>query len=134
MVAFLDTNVLIYYLAGEDERTAKRCLALLQRAERREVELATSELVLAEVVWVLQSKSKLSRDEIKGRLLPIVELAGLRIPNKQLWRSVFDLYCERRIDFIDAYNAIWMARSGIHQVYSYDKDFDKLQDIERLTP
>ncbi len=134
MVAFLDTNILIRYLTRDDREKAERCLRLLQKAEEREVELATSELVIAEVVWVLQSRTELDRSRIRDLLLPIISLAALRLPNKQLWPRVFDLYCDKRIDFIDAYNAVMMQRAGIEQIYSYDTDFARLEGIKRITP
>lgn len=134
MSAFLDTNVIIYHLRGEDLRVAERCHQLLARAEDNAVELVTSELVIAEAVWVLQSQSGLPRELIRDYLMPILRMPGLRIPNKSIWPSVFDLFCEKRVDFIDAYNAVAMKRAGVTQIYSYDRDFDKIEGIERLTP
>ena len=134
MPAFVDTNVLIHYLTGEDDAKAKRCLALLQRAQNRAADLFTSDLVVAEAVWVLQSRSGVSRERIRDLLLPVMRLPGLRVPNKQSWPRVFDLYCERRIDFIDAYNAVTMERAGITDIYSYDRDFDGLEGITRMEP
>ncbi|MBI4570513.1 MAG: PIN domain-containing protein [Chloroflexi bacterium] len=134
MVTFLDTNILIHYLTGQDEGKAQRCLQLLQLAERREVELAISELVIAEVVWVLESQTDLARTRIRDLLLPIVRLPGLRLPAKRTWPRVFDLYCERKVDFIDAYHVVCMERLGITRIYSYDTDFDRIDGIERITP
>ncbi|MDZ4277692.1 MAG: PIN domain-containing protein [Dehalococcoidia bacterium] len=134
MVALLDTNVLIYHLTKVDREKAERSLRLLRALEERQVELAMSELVVAETVWILESRTRLTPEQIRDALLPITQLPSLRIPNKQLWPHVFDLYCERRIDFVDAYNAAWMERQGMRQVYSYDKDFDRIEGIERITP
>lgn len=134
MVAFLDTNILIHYLAGTDEDKAERCLGLLRRAEQREIEIVTSEFVIAEVVWVLQTRTNLQREDIRDMLAPIINLPGLKVPNKQLWPRIFELYCEQRVDFVDAYNAAWMERRGVHQIYTYDKDFDRVEGIERIAP
>lgn len=134
MATFLDTNVLIYYLTGEDHGKATQCLGLLERAERREEDLITSDLVIAEVVWVLQSKTDLPRSRLRDLLLPIIRMQGLRVPNKRAWPRVFDLYCEQRIDFIDAYNAVLMERTGVSEIYSYDRDFDRVEGISRKTP
>lgn len=134
MSVFVDTNIIIYHLRGEDPRVAERCRELLAQAEENTVELATSELVIAEAVWVLQSQSGLSRELIRDYLVPVVRLPGLRLPYKQLWPAIFDLYCEKRVDFIDAYNAVMMERAGISEIYSYDKDFDKIASVSRITP
>lgn len=134
MTAFLDTNVIIYHLRGEDRATADRCRLLLGQAESDAIELVTSELVIAEVVWVLETQAGLSREVIRDYLVPVVRLPGLRLPHKQLWPAIFDLYCEKRIDFIDAYNAVMMKRAAISEIYSYDKDFDKIEGVSRITP
>lgn len=134
MPAFLDTNILIHHLTGEDKEKAERCWRLLHSAEQRQVELVTSDLVIAEVVWVLQTRSALSRQRIRDLLLPIVRLPGLRLANKAIWPRIFDLYCDRRVDLIDAYNAVWMDRVGVSQIYSYDTDFDRIEGIERIAP
>ncbi len=134
MTVFLDTNVIIYHLRGEDETTARRCRDLFGRAERDEVDLTTSELVIAEAVCVLQAQSGLTRERIRDYLVPIVLLPALRLPNKQLWPAIFDLYCEKRVDLIDAYNAVIMERAGVKEIYSYDKDFDKIDSVSRIMP
>ena len=69
--------------------------------------------MVAEAVWVLETQSDLTRERIRQHLVPVILLPGLRLPNKQLWPAIFDLYCEKRIDFIDAYNAVMMERAGI---------------------
>jgi predicted nucleic acid-binding protein len=131
---FVDTNVIIHYLSDEKDAKADRCLALLRQAEDRDADLVTTDLVLAEVVWVLQARSGVSRARIRDLLMPVLLLPGLRVPNKQSWPRVFDLFCERGIDFIDAYNAVTMERTGVTEIYSYDHDFDGFETFERMEP
>ena len=133
MSVFLDTNVIIYHLTDVDKAKNEHCTLLLERAERNEVELVATEFVIAEVVWFMQHCLSLGRERIRDILGPILRMPGLRLPNKQLWPAIFDVYCEKRVDFIDAYNAVAMKRAGVTQIYSYDRDFDKIEGIERLT-
>ena len=134
MSVFLDTNILIYHLTEVDKAKSERCRQLLDRAERNEIDLVATELVIAEAVWLMQYRMSLPRERIRDILGPILRMPGLRLPNKQLWPAIFDVYCEKRVDFIDAYNAVAMKRAGVTQIYSYDRDFDKIEGIERLTP
>ena len=53
MVRFLDTNILLRYLTGEDEQKASASFNLLLKAERGEELLVTSDLVIAETVFTL---------------------------------------------------------------------------------
>ena len=134
--AFLDTNVILRYLLRDDEIRAQRCLELLEKAEKREINLRTTDLVIAELVWVLGSPAtySLPRDRIRDLLLPVILLPGLKLPGKKLYRRIFELYVDQNIDFIDAYNAAHMEKRGLSHIYSYDSDFDKIAGVSRVEP
>lgn len=134
MTVFLDTNVIVYHLTDVDRLKRIRCSELLQQAERNEIDLYATELTIAEVVWFLQYRLGSPREEVRDALVPIVRMPGLSLPNKQLWPAIFELYCEKRVDFVDAYNAVMMARNGVSEICSYDRDFDKLDSVSRITP
>jgi len=38
------------------------------------------------------------------------------------------------MSFADAYNARYMEKKGIGEIYSYDRDFDRLERITRIEP
>jgi predicted nucleic acid-binding protein len=44
------------------------------------------------------------------------------------------LYSQKNIDFMDAYNALFMKFHGLEKIYSYDRDFDSIEGIEREEP
>lgn len=136
MVRFLDTNILIRHLTRDDPRKAQACYRLLQRVERGEEVVVTSDLVIWEAVSVLQSPRQygLTKKRIRELLEPMINLRGLRLPRKGLYKRVFDLYCEQRLGFADAYNAALMEARGINEVYSYDTDFDLVEGIRRVEP
>jgi predicted nucleic acid-binding protein len=134
--AFLDTNVILRYLLRDDEIKAQRCLELLEKAEKREINLRTTDLVIAELVWILESPTTydLPRDRIRDLLLPVILLPGLKLPGKKQYRRIFELYVDQNIDFIDAYNATHMEKRRLSQIYSYDSDFDRIAGISRAEP
>ena len=77
---FLDTNVIIRFLTRDDEEKAEACYQLLQRASRGVETLLTCEAIITEVVYVLSSKRapyKLTHDEIRSRLTPIIAIRGV---------------------------------------------------------
>ena len=135
---FLDTNVIIRYLTGDDEVKAEACFQLFQRAGRGDETLLTSETIIAEVVYVLSSKRapyRLGHSEIRDRLLPILMLRGLRSPHKQVCINALDIYSSSSsLDFEDALAVAHMQHRGITEIISYDKDFDAVPDIQRLEP
>ncbi|MDP2948411.1 MAG: PIN domain-containing protein [Chloroflexota bacterium] len=135
MATFLDTNIILRFLLRDEEAKFQRCFDLLKRAERGEEKLETSDLVISEVVWVLESKPySLDRDRIRDLVLPIVQLRGLRLSGKRVFERAFQVYGDKAIDFIDAYNAATMERRGLNEIYSYDADFERVEGIKRLEP
>jgi len=136
MVRFLDTSILLRHLTGDDPRKAGACYRLLQRVEQGEEVVATSGMVVAEAVFVLQSPRHygLPRERVRQLIEPLLELRSIRLPNKSLYRRAFELYCTEGISFTDAFNAAYMEARGLTEVYSYDADFDRVQGIRRVEP
>ena len=135
MATFLDTNIILRFLLRDDEAKFQRCYDVLKRTERGEEKLETSDLVISEVVWNLESKPYgLDRERIRDLVLPIVQLRGLRLSGKRVFEPAFQLYVDKAIDFVDAYNAATMERRGLNEVYSYDPDFDRVPGITRIEP
>jgi predicted nucleic acid-binding protein len=63
-----------------------------------------------------------------------LELKGLRHNNKKISKLAFQLYVEKNIDWIDAFVVAQMITQKKREIYSYDSDFDKVDDINRLEP
>lgn len=133
---FIDTNVFLRFLTRDHLEKAEQCKELLKKAQRGEIKLFTSELVVAELVWVLQSPKtyNLQPTEIRNLLLPILTLKNLDIPNKNLYPIILELFAEKQVDFIDAYNAVFMSHKNITKIYSYDPHFNRIEGICRLEP
>lgn len=133
-VCFLDTNILLRFLTGDDMQEAQRALNLFMRIERGEEKVITSSSVIFETVFTLQKQYNLPRKEIKDKLLPIISSRGIHLADKGLYYRAFDIYVTKNISFVDAYNAAYMISEEIFNIYSWDKDFDKIEGIVRLEP
>jgi predicted nucleic acid-binding protein len=133
---FIDANVFLRFLTRDDPVKAERVKTLLERAQRGEITLCTSESVIAELVFVLSSPRlyKLSREEIYAVLSPIVGLKGLKLPSRKALLRALDLYAATSMDFVDALAVARMEVSRISEIYSYDAHFDSLRGITRLEP
>ena len=136
MMRFLDANIILRYLTRDLPEKAERCLTLFQQADRGEVELITSEAIIAEVVYVLSSPNlyNLSRERIRALLTPILDLKGLKLSSRQLYHHALELYATYHIDFEDALAVAHMRDQGIEEILSYDQHFDRVEDIERIEP
>lgn len=133
---FVDTNIFIRYLTGDDPLKAKACLQLFQKARENKITLTTSEAVIAEVVFVLSSKNlyNVPRIEIHTRLSGILALSGLKLPYRPQYQRALDLYVSFPIDFEDALIVAQVERQKIKEVYSYDHDLDQTESIRRVEP
>ncbi len=62
---WIDANILLRFLTGEPTELANRALRLFGRADRGEVRLHVSPLIVAETVWVLTSFYKYPKAQIR---------------------------------------------------------------------
>jgi predicted nucleic acid-binding protein len=131
---FVDTNVFLRYLTADHPSKYKRCRELFRRAVTGEVILVTSGMVIAELIWTLQSYYKVAKPDIVEKVSIIVALENLEISDKSVIGDALVLFGRKEIDYIDAYNAVLMRREGIDGILSYDTDFDLIEDIKRREP
>ncbi len=133
---FLDTNVFLRHLLNDDPVRSRACFDLIRRIEQGELTAWTSDLVIAELVFVLSSKRtyNLDRETIRDLLLPLVGLPGLKLQHKRTYRRVFDLYTSLPIDYVDAYHAAVMEARRAPEVYSFDTHFDQIAGLRRREP
>ena len=93
-----------------------------------------SPLAVAEIIWTLERFYKLSKAEVSAKVSPLLKLRGLRVAGKEIFLGALVLYAEKNISFTDAYMAIQMERAGSEEIYSYDQDFDRLEQVTRIEP
>ncbi|MEW6584047.1 MAG: PIN domain-containing protein [Nitrospirota bacterium] len=134
MPNFIDTSVFLRYLTKDDPKKYERCRELFRKAVRGEIELATSGLVIAELIWTLSSYYKVPKADIIEKLSIIISTKSLHIHDKDIIADALVLYSIKNIDYIDAYNAVYMKYHSISEIHSYDQDFDTLKDIIRSEP
>jgi len=125
---------LLRYFTRDDEQKAQPALNLLMKVEESEEKVITSSLVIFETIFTLQSFYKVPRQQIKELILPIISLRGLHLPDKHIYYQALDLYTTKNISFADAYNAAYMISEEVSNIYSWDRDLDKIEGIVRLEP
>ncbi|UCH97946.1 MAG: PIN domain-containing protein [Candidatus Aminicenantes bacterium] len=131
---FIDTNILLRYLTGDDPIKYERCRDLFKRVLEKKILLLTSDMVIAELIWTLHSFYNVSKEEIIEKVTIMINTPNLKILNKKLLSEALVLFSQENIDYIDAYNAVFMKNKGCTQIFSYDKDFDCIEDIKRMEP
>jgi len=128
---FIDTNVFLRYLTRDDPSKYERCRAMFRKAIGGEIQITTSGIVIAELIWTLSSYYRVPKADVIEKVSVIVGTESLFISDKDVVADALVLYARKKIDYIDAYNAVFMIYEGLSEIYSYDEDFDALEDIQR---
>lgn len=132
---FVDANVFLRYLTDDDREKADRVAALLSRAAKGDVKLVTTEFVLAEVVWVLESSYDLNNREIVPLIRGILATPGIEVVNGHLVGRALDIYHTDNVDFVDGYIAAVMEARGIREIVSFDrKHMARIRTVTRREP
>lgn len=132
---FADTNLFLRYLTNDVPAQADAVEQLLQRASAREIVLVINSLVIAEIVWTLESYYGLARDSVKEKVLAILNTSGLEVVEGDLIVQAISWYADKGVDFIDAFNAAWLVKQGLTGIYTFDsKDFSRLEGIRIQIP
>ena len=130
MKALLDTNVLVRHLTGDPPGQARRATALL----RARHELILTDLVLAEMVYVLESFYERPRLEIAELTRALLALPSIAVVDHDLLLRAVELYEDVRLDFAEAYLAALAELSDVNQVASFDRPIDRVKTVKRVEP
>jgi predicted nucleic acid-binding protein len=128
----IDANIVLRYLTGEPPIQAEQATRLFQRISAGEVRVRLEEIVLAEAVWTLLSFYRNSRYEIAEWLLGILAHDGIEARDKGVLRQALMFFRERNVSFADSLLAAHMLANQEHEIYSFDRDFDRIPGITRL--
>lgn len=132
---FADTNVFLRYLTNDVPEQADAIDQLLRRAVAGEILLVTNSLVIAEIVWTLESFYRLTREGVKDRVLAILNTPGLEVADADLVLQAITWYADQHVDFIDAFNAAWLLARDLQTVCIFDrKHFSHLEGITVMVP
>ena len=132
---FVDTNIFLRYLTKDDPVKYERCREIFKKAMEGELSLFTSEMVIAELIWTLLSYYKVAKADVIEKVSIIISSQNLHISNRDLIADSLVLYGQKNVDYVDAYNAVFMKSHGLEKIYSYDEDFDVVDGmIKREEP
>ena len=130
MSAFLDTNVLIRHLTGDPPGQARRATAFLEQAD----ELLLPDLIVAEVVYVLESFYEVERRRVAELARAIVGFPAVVVVDKAPILRALEVYEVERLDFAEAYLVAIAEASGVGAIASFDRTIDRLPTVRRIEP
>ena len=128
--ATVDTNVLVRYLTNDPPDMAQRAAEVLQEAQTRRIDLVVAPIVIAEVVFVLESVYGWTRDAIAGGLLALLDAAVFQVLDPTVVRQTLHWYRDHpRVHFVDAYVAALAVERGHSTVISFDRDLRRVPGL-----
>jgi len=133
---YVDSNIFLYpaIYKLETVEEARESKEFLLKISEGSIEACTATITWDEVVWVIRKVFGLKPSIELGRML--LEFPNLKFLNVK--RSVVlraqSLMEKYKIKPRDAIHAATALENGIETIVSYDRDFDKLEEIKRLVP
>lgn len=129
----VDSNILLRFLTGQPPEMFAAAAGLMESAERGEVVLELSPLVLAETAFALESFYKRPRKEVAERLIQLVTRLGVRLAEKARMLDALGRVQATGVHLVDAYLAAAAVETQL-PVASFDRDFDRFPDVQRFEP
>ena len=130
MTALVDTNVLIRHLTGDPPDLASRATAYLATDET----LVLPDLILAEVVYVLESFYEVPRNRVAELARSIITFGSIQTVDAGLLLRAVEVYELHRIDFSDAYLVALAETAGVGDIASFDRAIDRVPTVNRIEP
>jgi predicted nucleic acid-binding protein len=130
MRALLDSNVVLRHLTGAPREQARRATAFLASAH----ELILTDVVMAEIVYVLESFYRRPRAEIAETAASLLALPSIETADPMVLLRALELYGSLRRDFGEMYLAATAERLGLEHVVSFDRDLDAVPSVTRFEP
>jgi len=128
---FVDANVFIYVLVKSPEKDYQISQTILRRIENGE-ETATSLAVIQKVVdWLEYNNRKKEARSFLTAANSYLTMNKLNTTWNDFLTALDDMD-EHNIDFVDALTLQTMKKNKINEIYSNDKDFDRVKSIERI--
>ena len=134
MARFVDANIFLRFLLEDHPTWSQACKDLFLAVERGDEQIWTSDIIVAEVVYVLSRVYRISRQDIAAKLPLLLRLRALRLSGKSLYPRIFELYTTTNLSFADCHTAALIESRGQTELYSYDEGFKKVPILTRWEP
>ena len=128
----LDTNVLLRFILRDDAKQAKQADEFVERWCTAASPCRINRLVLAELVWVLESAYRYARDDVAAVLDQLLLTAAFDIEDRDFARAALQAYRLTTVDFSDALIAKCNRQAGCDRTGTFDRAAGALEEFELL--
>ena len=128
----IDTNILVRFLVGDDQKQAERVYKLFKRTESRQKELFVSLLVVLELLWVLEAVYQINRKEILDSLSDLLLMPIFKFENLNAIQKFIVSANNNKYDLSDLLIAHASNSLGCETVLTFDKKVSKCALFELI--
>lgn len=128
----LDTNVLLRLLLRDDPGQAKRAQVLFDANADRDGALFVTDVVIAELVWVLRSRYRLAPRQIGVAVQGLLDNATLAWQSPAATANALALYEAGNVDFADCLLAAQASERGCEAVATFDRGMQSLPGVRLI--
>jgi len=138
---FLDANVFIYayykpkrQLTQKEKQMKEHAKKIISSVSQEKEEVLLTVVHMSEIVNIL--KHGMPLDQLTAIIRGLFMLDNVRIMDvtREAYFAATELGEDLKLEVNDALAIDIMRQSGIKEIYSFDEDFDKIEDITRLPP
>lgn len=102
----LDTNVLLRFLVGDNEKQSQKAKHWFKEAEQRKRKIVVVPLVVAGVCFVLESFYKKQREDIANALEVFIAQKWFQIEEREILLNLWPWY-RKGFHFVDSFLLAW---------------------------
>jgi predicted nucleic acid-binding protein len=133
-VALADTNVFVALLAGPSHALHEDALALFRQVAEGALILDVTPIIVAELVYAFRAIPGWDRASVATQLSDLLSSDGLRVREADVIVRALELFGARPgLDFPDAYLAATAVLAGPAAISSFDRDYDAIEGLQRVT-
>jgi predicted nucleic-acid-binding protein len=121
-----DTNLLARYFTQDDPVHSPRATRFIMAAAKRGEPIQVTDVVLAELFWVLISVMEFPREAVLRVVIALLGDPAFTFEDKERAAMAVGLWVEKKVDFTDAYLAARCRYGEAQGVASFDQDFKRL--------
>lgn len=130
----IDANVILRFVTADHPQMSPRCRDLFERVQGGEETVFLPEAALSDVVWTLRSFYKWPVERTSAFVGDLLAMDGVQMTRKPLVWEALSLFAAGHFDFSDALIIAEMRDIALAEIYSYDRDFDGMEDVTRIEP
>ncbi len=131
--AWLDANAAIALLEGPTNTLHAPAVDVFRRVAEGQLEVIVTAPVIVELAWYLEQRLRWDRVRSASRLVQLIHSDNVIVLDPSVEASLELFRRNRRLDFVACYLAACASTLGPSDVVSFDRDFDRIDGIARIS-